>query len=626
MKKAMLAAALLVAMLPSMARAVSAPSGLTAGAYVNATMPLYWNEDASVAQWYIYVGGKLLFSPTRSQSSLTGSIRSYVMQPLAPAATYTITMRSLATGQPLSAESTPLVASGASTVPVQYVVNAPGTTLATSGGGGGGGASAVTVLASALPAGAATEATLSSVLTSPINVQPFATTTGFGVFGTVGDGNFDRPLSMKFTADSGIYGLATLLYDSGGNLVNLGQQTSAASLPVVIASNQPDIPVSSSTLATQSTLSTLNSKISTFGDSSGAPSLYGSGYSWLLSQSVLNAVVGTGGATVPIQGVALGFTPLSSVPSGPNGLLTASTLYLRTGSLAAAAVNMGQQVMTSSLPVVLASNQSAISVGITNTASGAVQVAGSVTNTVAANQTQVNGVAVSTSNGTVDTGTQRVAIASNNTPFQVGISHTVAVSGSLSAGITSFGGSVQVGNGTAASSLRVAIASDNTPFAISATGNVANDSPDSGNPVKVGGVFKSAMPANVTDGDRVNALYDGTGRQIVVNNGGRGYKMRGQATMSTTIETTLVSGASQFLDLETLVASNGSTQTVRVDIRDAVGGSVVFSFWLAPGAIFGVPIGSILFQTASSNSWTAQLSQGLATNDVRVMAISTDGK
>lgn len=154
-------AALLLA--PSMAMAISAPTGLTAGAYVNGTLPLMWNEDTSAVQWNIYFDGKLKAAPSRSQTSLTGSIRSYLVQPLAPAQAYTVTMRALAVGQPMSAESSPMVVAG-STAPFSYIMPAPGAVFLTAGGGGG--TSDVNVLSSALPSGAATEAKQDAANTS----------------------------------------------------------------------------------------------------------------------------------------------------------------------------------------------------------------------------------------------------------------------------------------------------------------------------------------------------------------------------------------------------------------------------------------------------------------------------
>lgn len=52
-----------------------------------------------------------------------------------------------------------------------------------------------------------------------------------------------------------------------------------------------------------------------------------------------------------------------------------------------------------------------------------------------------------------------------------------------------------------------------------AGGGVAHDSPDSGNPVKIGGYASSTAPTDVTAGDRVNAWFNLDGSQNVVARG-----------------------------------------------------------------------------------------------------------
>jgi hypothetical protein len=68
-------------------------------------------------------------------------------------------------------------------------------------------------------------------------------------------------------------------------------------------------------------------------------------------------------------------------------------------------LTLGQKAMTASIPVVIASDQS--SLGVT------------VSGTLSSNVAQVGGNTVSTGNGTTGTGSQRVTIASDNTPFGV---------------------------------------------------------------------------------------------------------------------------------------------------------------------------------------------------------------
>lgn len=134
-------AAFLMSLLAGSAHAVSAPTGLTAGAWANATMPFYWDDDASASSWYIYLDGKVFAKPTRQQASPVGSKLFYLLQPLSPAPSYVLTMRALAVGQPMSAESAALTATGQA-VPITYVMTPPGQALSVSGAAGGGGGDA----------------------------------------------------------------------------------------------------------------------------------------------------------------------------------------------------------------------------------------------------------------------------------------------------------------------------------------------------------------------------------------------------------------------------------------------------------------------------------------------------
>lgn len=84
--------------------------------------------------------------------------------------------------------------------------------------------------------------------------------------------------------------------------------------------------------------------------------------------------------------------------------------------------------------------------------------------------------------------------------------------------------------GTEATALRVTIANDSTGLvsvddnggsltvdgAVTVTGNIAHDSPDSGNPVKIGGFAQLNERTAVADADRVDAWFDQIGRMVVL--------------------------------------------------------------------------------------------------------------
>lgn len=92
--------------------------------------------------------------------------------------------------------------------------------------------------------------------------------------------------------------------------------------------------------------------------------------------------------------------------------------------------------------------------------------------TLAVNQTQMNGVAMSSGNGVAGTGVQRVAIASDNTAFSVNSVQSgtwnvnVAGTGATNS-VQIAGNAISTGNGVAGTGVqRVAIASDNTAFTV----------------------------------------------------------------------------------------------------------------------------------------------------------------
>lgn len=142
-------------------------------------------------------------------------------------------------------------------------------------------------------------------------------------------------------------------------------------------------------------------------------------------------------------------------------------------------------------------------------------------------------------------------------------------------------------------------------------GNVASGSADSGNPVKIGGVAATSNPTAVSNGQRVNAMYDKLGKQVTVG-ALREQKSDQLATLSNTTETTIVTagGAGVFNDLYALVITNKSATTVFVDIRDTTGGTIMMTLAAPASDTRGwtVPVDSAMAQTTANTNWTAQLS------------------
>lgn len=120
------------------------------------------------------------------------------------------------------------------------------------------------------------------------------------------------------------------------------------------------------------------------------------------------------------------------------------------------------------------------------------------------------------------------------------------------------------------------------------------------------------------DGDYHVFSVDKLGRQLVTS-APRGQRVKNTITLTTTTETTLLSagGANVFNDITKLLIANTSGTDVRIDFRDATGGSVIFSVFAPAGQTVGVSAGDDpIPQTTANNNWTAQLSA--AVTDVRI--------
>lgn len=156
--------------------------------------------------------------------------------------------------------------------------------------------------------------------------------------------------------------------------------------------------------------------------------------------------------------------------------------------------------------------------------------------------------------------------------------------------------------------LRVAHATD---CIVMVQGSVASDSPDAGNPVKIGTIGRTTLPTPVADGDRVNTMGNKYGELTTVH---AIREMRGnQVTTITasTAETTIVTAVAAFnLDLYGLIVTNTSATGVNVAIRDATAGTIRMNIAVPAGETRGymLPASDGHKQAAVNNNWTAQVS------------------
>lgn len=168
---------------------------------------------------------------------------------------------------------------------------------------------------------------------------------------SVGSGGVDA------TAANQVTGNASLAAINGKLPSTLGQKAMAASLPVVIASDQSAFPVTVGSLplptgaATEATLSALSAKFGSLGQAlmaASAPVVIASDQS---AVPVSGTVAATQSGTWNVNNVS----GTVSLPTGASTEATLSALNAKFGSL-------GQALMAASAPVVIASDQSAIPV------------------------------------------------------------------------------------------------------------------------------------------------------------------------------------------------------------------------------------------------------------------------
>ena len=298
------------------------------------------------------------------------------------------------------------------------------------------------------------------------------------------------------------------------------------------------------------------------------------------------------------------------------------------GSLA-----LGQTTMAGSVPVTLASNQSALTVAGTVTATFG--------GTAAVNLVQIGGSTLAFGQAIMATSIP-VAIASNQSVLPMNIASVGAAGfalgqttmvnslpvviasnqSSLPFSLGTVGGvAFTLGQAVMATSLPVAIASNQSVIPVG--GDVASGNANSGNPLQLGAVGYTASPTAVANGQRVSLIADKVGKLIAVG-ALRNLKATQTAALTTTSETTIINplNATTFADVYGLILANTGATASAVSIRYGLGSAIVMSFEVPAGDTRGfmVPVDSAIPGSLSTAnvSWTAQLS---ATTNLNVSVL-----
>jgi hypothetical protein len=204
------------------------------------------------------------------------------------------------------------------------------------------------------------------------------------------------------------------------------------------------------------------------------------------------------------------------------------------------------------------------------------------------------------------------------------------------------------GGGTESGALRVTIANDSTGVlsiddgggaitvdgAVTADlgsnndvvveGDVAHGDADSGGggPVKVGFKAVTTTPTAVDDDDRVNALSDTLGRQVVSPHQLIDEQDDQVTTISNTSETTILAagGAGVKNDLIAITVANSSTTSTLVTIRDGTAGTIRWYIEATAESTSGIVFPMPLRQASANVVWTAQAADSVSTLYVSVQA------
>jgi len=426
----------------------------------------------------------------------------------------------------------------------------------------------------------------------------------------------------------------------------IGQAVSATSIPVVIASDQSNVPMN---------IAQVGGASLAFGQAVMANSLpvaISSNQSAIPVSGTVTAVFGGTAAVnlVQVGGSALAFGQAIMATSIPVAIASnQSVLPMNIASVGAAGFALGQTTMVNSLPVVIASNQSAITVAGTVTATfggtaavNLIQVGGStlafgqavmatsIPVAIASNQSSIPITVADGSDATLGTTGNLAWVSGVGTVVSILKAIATNVSSSIPPGTNLIGAvnlsqingsTISLGQVTMASSLPVVLASNQASIPVA--GDVASGVANSGNPLQLGAVGYTTFPTAVGNGQRVSLYADKVGKLITAG-ALRQLKATQTAAFVGTAEATIINAinATTFADIYGLVLANTGATASQVNIRYGLGSAIVMSFEVPAADTRGLmlPVDSAIPGSLSTAnvSWTAQL---IATTNISVTSM-----
>lgn len=145
----------------------------------------------------------------------------------------------------------------------------------------------------------------------------------------------------------------------------------------------------------------------------------------------------------------------------------------------------------------------------------------------------------------------------------------------------------------------------------------ADEADGDSNPVKIGGVARTANPTAVANGDRVSATYDDIGRQLIRPVQVRDLIKTAYVTEDEIQEVALLAGvASTYHDLIYVMCANESTGAINLDFRQTTGGTVQMSVEVPANGTAGVSLPVPIPQDHADATWTVKNSASDNSNTV----------
>lgn len=295
-----------------------------------------------------------------------------------------------------------------------------------------------------------------------------------------------------------------------------------------------------------------------------------------------NGVTGTGAQRVTIASDNTAFAVNATLQTGAAviGALSANQ-SANVAQINGVTALMGNGITgTGSQRVTVASDNTPFPVKIDQTTPGTTNLVALAANQ-SVNKAQINGVAPLMGNGITGTGSQRVTIASDNTAFAVNatLQTGAAVIGALSANQSVNVAQINavaplMGNGvTGTGSQRVTLASDNSALPAAGQGAIAAAAPAGA--TMPGLKAATANPTNATAGNLVAPMGDKAGRAVVTPVQVRELTVIGTLSVAATSETTLIAagGAGVFNDIIGIIITTAGAAAQTITVKDGTAGT-----------------------------------------------------